>query len=119
MSRKVTRKQAEAILKVIETRFAVYLVPGAGPGDRPTLYDHEHEDQNPGCWSIVWEGNAPYGWVMNPFDEYFDENAYYLAINTMMPDDDAREFAKTPAVEAPKGVFCEPINNCILGIYPA
>jgi hypothetical protein len=61
----------------------------------PTLTDHNHEGLRPGCWSIFWEGNAPEDWVMS----------------------DALDAAVRKATDG--RVFIEPINNCILGIFPA
>jgi hypothetical protein len=60
----------------------------------PTLCGNDHEGLPEGCWSIFWEGNAPEDWVMS---------------------DALREQVR----EITGGrAFIEPINNCILGIYP-
>lgn len=117
----VTREQAEAVLAIIEKRFAIYLVPGAGPGDRPTLRDHEHEEQSPGCWSIGWEGNSPQAWALSPFAEHVDEELYWMALEAGIHTEPgaARDFATIPAVAEPRGVKCYPINSFTLGISPA
>jgi hypothetical protein len=62
----------------------------------PTLCDSDHEQLPKGCWSIFWEGsNAPEYWVDS--------------------DNLRQEVAKVTEGR----VSIEPINNCILGIFPA
>lgn len=56
---------------------------------KPTLYDYEHEGLSKGSWSIAWESGAPYDWTIG-----FCNQVTY------------------------NDVFIEPINNCILGVYP-
>lgn len=125
---KVSKRDALAVLKAILTTFPAYVcdghesLSGAHMGEAvlcdgtcayrdarqtreaktyaemdatPTLCDHEHEGLRPGCWSIFWEGNAPENWVFS----------------------DALRDAVRAATDG--RVFIEPINNCILGIYPA
>jgi hypothetical protein len=64
----------------------------------PTLCDNEHECLPKGCWSIFWEGgNAPEEWTYDLSNR--------LAENVR---------------EATGGrVFIEPINTCILGVFPS
>lgn len=62
----------------------------------PTLCGHEHECLPKGCWSIFWEGgDAPEEWV----------HSDALADNVRAATDGR--------------VFIEPINSCILGVFPA
>jgi hypothetical protein len=120
---KVSHRDALAVLKAILTTFPAYVCDGHDAGGRtvlcdgtcayrdarqtveaktytemdatPTLTDHNHENLSPGCWSIFWEGHAPEDWVMS-------------------------EALDAAVREATGGrVFIEPINTCILGIYPA
>lgn len=61
MAAKVSKKQAEAVLDAIKTRWPE--ADGWWVGmDGPTLRDADHEEQPEGCWSIAWEG-APEDWV--------------------------------------------------------
>lgn len=120
MDREVTRQQAEAVLAIIEKRFATYL-QGAGPKDRPTLRDHTHGEVKSGSWSIDWESGSPEAWALSPFAEHLDEELYCLAMGSGIYTDvgEARQFAVTPAVPEPEGVECYPINSFTLGISPA
>jgi hypothetical protein len=64
--------------------------------DGPNLRDHDHEDLSPGSWSIDWEGgDAPYDWTFLFVDRQYESRTI------------------------PAGVFIEPINGVILGVYPA
>jgi hypothetical protein len=125
----VTAKDAQTVLKTILHTFAMYVCEGheslagehmgqtvqcdgrcqwetarktreaksyADMDATPTLCDHKHENLSKGSWSIFWEGgNAPDEWV---FSEQLAENVR----------------------KATEGrVFIEPINSCILGVFPA
>jgi hypothetical protein len=118
----VTAKDARAVIKAILCTFRLYVCPGHGveevacdgtcmlktalqPRERksfadmdatPTLYDAAWGEVSKGNWSIAWEGgNAPDEWV---FSDVLSKNVR----------------------EATEGrVFVEPINNCILGVYPS
>ncbi|HET9144165.1 hypothetical protein [Actinophytocola sp.] len=121
----VSRTDAATVLKTILTTFNSYVCPGHPSPDAddldvicdgtcmwttaqkfgqaktwaeidatPTLYDHTQGEVSKGNWSIAWEGNAPDEWV---FSEKLTENVR----------------------ETTGGrVFIEPINTCILGVYP-
>lgn len=56
----------------------------------PNLRDNDHEELPEGCWSIDWE-EGPYEWTYD----------YSLQ-----------------AAGAHPGLLLEPINGCILGVYP-
>jgi hypothetical protein len=121
---KVTKRDALAVIKAILNVSRLYVCTGHGRNDKPcdgmckfavarklntektyaemdatpTLCTHEREELRPGCWSIFWEGgDAPDEWV---YDESGDLARRVHALT------DGR-------------VFIEPINNCILGVYPA
>lgn len=122
----VTAKDAQAVLAAILHTFNAYVCPGhTSPDpddldvicdgmcrwdiarkqvhaksyrecdDTPTLCDHTHGEVSKGNWSIFWEGNAPDEWV---FSDRLAENVRKAT--------DGR-------------VFIEPINTCILGVYPS
>jgi hypothetical protein len=61
----------------------------------PTLYDYCQCEVSRGNWSIAWEGDAPEGWT----------SSEKLAENVRKATDGR--------------VHVEPINNCILGVYPS
>jgi hypothetical protein len=126
---KVSKRDALAVLKAILTTFPAYVcdghesLSGAHMGETvlcdgtcqltvavkpngyktyaqmdatPTLCGHTHEELPVGCWSIFWEGgNSPEDWVLS----------------------DELDRAVREATEG--RVSIEPINNCILGVYPA
>lgn len=122
----VSCKDAQAVLAAILHTFRAYVCPGhtsPDPDDldvicdgscmlaaalkpsktwaeidaTPTLYGHDHEDLPVGSWSIAWEGGAPDEWTYDMSGKLADR-----------------------VREATGGrVFIEPINNCILGVYPA
>jgi hypothetical protein len=103
MAKKITRKQAEAVLQSVEAQFARYIEPGYGP----KLMD---EDWDEGFWAIVWEEGAPYEWTLAAEVGGTDEELSVLR----------GERVDIPAAASwPKGVFAEPVNNCVLGLYPA
>jgi hypothetical protein len=55
------------------------------------LRDHTHEELPKGCWSIGWEGQG-----------FICPEAWAVDYQTEVP-----------------GVFVEPLNSVILGLYPA
>lgn len=121
MGKAVTQAQAEAVLAIIEKRFACYITSNSGPSDRPRLRDHTHGEVSLGSWSIDWESGSPEAWALNPFAEHLDEELCHLALEAGFCDEpgEARDFATTPGVPEPKGVECYPINSFTLGISPA
>lgn len=64
MSKNVTRKQAEAVLKVVEKKFAAELegVPADSP-ERPHLYEPGFHSSG---WTVAWEGH--YEWTLSQFE---------------------------------------------------
>jgi hypothetical protein len=102
MAKKITRKQAETALKAIEQQFASYIEPGYGP----QLMD----DWDENFWVIVWEEGAPYEWTLAAEVGGTDEELSILR----------GERVDIPAAASwPKSVFAEPVNYCVLGLYPA
>lgn len=89
MGNKVTRKQAENVLRDIMISYKIHDLDSPWNGSSPTLRDNEHEGLNPGSWSIDWE-EGPDGW------------AYDYSMNNY-----------------PEPVYCEAILGCILGVHPA
>lgn len=62
----------------------------------PTLTDHTHEGLSKGSWSIFWEGAV-------------EEWTY----------DASGKLAERVRKATGGRVFIEPINTCILGVFPA
>lgn len=90
MNTAITRSDAEAVVAAIVNRWP----DAASSAGSPNLRDPDHEGLDPGCWSIDWEGSVD-DWTIH----------FTGAVST-------------GAVALPVGVFAEPINGCILGLYP-
>lgn len=88
-SQEVSRTQAEQVLEAIKAKWPES--DGWSHQDGPTLRDADHEEQEPGCWSIAWEC-APEDWASTASYEFRD----------LVP-----------------GVFLEPMYHWCLGLYPA
>lgn len=86
-----TRREARRVLIAMRNWYARsgWFENGA---PEPTLYDHTHEEQSAGSWSIAWEGGL-YDWPMDFADRVFTGEI------------------------APLGLHLEPINGVSLGIY--
>lgn len=115
---KVTARQAEDIRAAIEKRFSAYVHDGQY--GRPTLYDHTHENLSAGSWVIVWE-EGPYEWALAPFDNFVDDESFFLATDAGLTVAQARTVASKKASPQPHAdrVFLEPIHSFTLGLYPA
>jgi hypothetical protein len=86
----VTRKQAEAVLALVEQTFATWLSPDWGSGlVHPALM----EDYDGAPYAIVWEEDSPYWWAVTFLDIHPEE---------LVP-----------------GVKGEALKSFILAIYPA
>lgn len=131
MSTTVTRKQAEAVLAAVKTKWRSYclefpvvdgkpdydapqgkLVPAA-EADLPQLVENwkAHRDSEP-CWAIVWE-SGPFEWAYGGLDESWDSEL--AAARDEFP-------GLNPVVRGvpqPKGVHCEPYYSYVLCIYAA
>lgn len=91
---KVTKRQAAKVLEAVKALF---------PGQESafTLYDADHEDMSPGCWSIAAEG------VYEPVADCWP----------MVVCNAAYEARNTPGHPL-SGVFLEPMTGWSLGVYP-
>jgi hypothetical protein len=82
---RVTRKQAEAVLKIVETRYKGWLedlrdeetgeivIPAPGPDDRPKLFE---DYQGQGVWVVSWE-SGPDDWAHHFNSGGINEEVYY------------------------------------------
>lgn len=117
----VTREQAEAVLAVVEKRYAAYLqdivdedtgkviVPAPAADDRPKLF----EGETPDSWLVSWE-SGPYEWAYRFTAGGVDEELAYLAGEfgvTVKPE--------KPAVVDVPGVEIEPYYSHSLVVYPS
>jgi hypothetical protein len=98
-AKKVSRRDAERIRDLISSTFRAAELSG----QEPMLFDHQHEGLRPGCWSIAMEGGV-YDWP-----QLFPHGGRDEEYGISWPD---------VSGQLPRGVFLEPINNCILGVYP-
>jgi hypothetical protein len=127
---KVTRKQAEAVLALVEKKFASYLKTFAtSPGgeiDFDTMVDVPESDRphivesfgDTGQTAIVWESGAPYEWAYSPLaDVYVDEEVATVLRDEFKAADPAR-LASSDGVEDIKGVATEPYYSYVLLLYP-
>jgi hypothetical protein len=110
----ITEDQAKAALAAIENQFKVYIQAYEGTS-RPILRQPGHEGP---FWSIDWE-EGPTEWALRAFHGGID----WDIINELKAEGvgytDALKVAQDPAVACPEGVFAEPVNSFILGLYPA
>ena len=90
----VSAEQAGRVLEAVKALF---------PGQESafTLYDADHEDMRPGCWSIAAEG------VYEPIADCWP----------MVVSNAAYEARNTPGHPL-SGVFLEPMTSWSLGVYP-
>lgn len=113
MSRQITRRRAEQALAAVKTQFKAYIDAGY---DEPKLCEPGYHARS---WTIAWDG-GPEEWstlAFNPgaVDPEMYSEARFAGIN----EEAARRLAKVPDEDkCPAGVFAEPINYCILGLYP-
>ena len=114
----VTRKQAEAVLALVEQKYRTWvmtwpvvdgymnfdapLVPVADC-DRPQIREWEVRDGETQL-AIVWESNAPYEWAMEALTEASVDQEF-----------GGRVAAARGAM--PKGVYAEPFYSFVLVLY--
>lgn len=126
MTKRVTRRQAEAALRAVEKQFKTYLEPlDLGDGGRvfPPVCP-------PPTLSMDWDGHVAILWEDGP-----DEWAYRASMGGNSEEDRvlaasvAREFDQDPQeavsrvtveepVKWPKGVWAEPYYSFVLCLYP-
>lgn len=102
----VSQLQAERVRVVIATYYGVRLIGDDGKAlgfydGVPELFEPGHHTSG---WSIAWEGgDAPYEWTIQ------------VCHGDLTPSPTTGR----KRVAWPRGVFVEPVNGCVLGIYPA
>lgn len=113
MTTKLTREQAEAALEQITLQFKPYLEPGYGPKLMEDWTDPDADgDQH---WAICWEEGAPYEWTYRA-----QQGGRDVELTSLARDVDPSAVMDTPpAPNWPVGVFGEPVNHCVLALYPA
>ena len=89
----ITKAKATAVRNAIARQFAPWVQDGNGP----VLDMDKH-----GKASIIWEVGAPDGWVFLAFDGGIEEEYGF----------------QVKSVKRITGVYCEPVNSCVLGLYP-
>jgi hypothetical protein len=128
----VTRKQAEAVLALVEKKFSSYLKTfGTTPdgridfdtivdvpeSDRPHIVEWETDHAGTQL-AIVWESGSPDGWAYGDLaDTYVDEE-----VATVLRDEfqarNAERLANVDGVQGmPKGVHAEPYYSFVLVLY--
>lgn len=86
----VTKRQQQQVLAAVKEQFKVWVEAGY----EPKLMDYD------GTPSVVWE-EGPYDWTMLTGGGVEEEFGF-----------------RVPAGNYPEGVFLEPLNGCVLGLYP-
>lgn len=114
--RRVTKAEAETVLRGIRRRFAAYLGDGA---DAPVL--RRRWDWANAEWTIIWEGGPP-DWTYLALDGGVDEEMSTLAMTMPEYGDYVRTGridrpARVDAVEMPPGVYAEPYSSWALCLY--
>lgn len=115
----VTRAQAEAMLKLVEKKYASWLstfqyIPGEGfdfdkpvpvaDANRPHI--REWEDDNGGKQlAIVWESDAPYEWALHALDETYTDQEFGFTVEGVS------------VLDAPRGVHTEAAMSFVLVLY--
>lgn len=93
-TRNVTRRQAAATVRAIEAQFKGWVTDD----DRPMLFTDWDEYK----FVVIWESGSPYDWP---------QLVNYGGVE--------EEFGfKIKAAKLPAGVWVEPVNNCVLAIFP-
>lgn len=98
--KRVTKRQAEKVLTQIKKRFKPWIDAGTEP---PTIV----MDFDPGYVgvapfpAIVWEA-GPYEWALKDWGGDIDEEFGF----------------RLAPITRPEGVFTEPWNGFVLGVYP-
>lgn len=126
-----TREQAEAVLKLVEAKYASWLttwptvnghidfdtlvpVPDT---DRPHIVEHWGDDD---ATVIVWENNAPDSWALAPLDEAsVDEELLTLAKDAGASKNLATGIATVKGAPGrmPANVYTDAYFSFVLAIY--
>lgn len=98
-ARKVTRKQAEAVLKAIKEQFHTYIGCDPDPNLPVLVMDFDYLGYGPRP-TVVWE-EGPYEWAIHAFDEHRDPEWGWTIQGHEKVD----------------GVWTEPMTSWALSIY--
>jgi hypothetical protein len=102
MSKRVTKTDAQRVLKAVETTFKPWIEAGMHGPQLVENYEWSDGMQvHPTPWAIVWEDGSPYEWAYNFPHGGVDEEFGF----------------KIKAAELPKSVHTEPIFSFVLGIF--
>lgn len=126
----VTREEAEAVLRLVEKKFASYLktfayTPGQG-FDFDTLVDvpeterpHLVEDyQGTGRWAISWESGSPSEWAYCDLGTAYVDEEIAGQLRDEFRAKNATRLASSDGVQGmPKGVIAEPFYSFVLVLY--
>lgn len=77
MTKSVPRKQAETLLLLIKQHYNTWPQTSG-----PNLRDHNHEELQPGSWSIDWDG-GPDEWAYTAY-EFLPQGLLYEPINAFI-----------------------------------
>lgn len=129
----VTRAQAEAVLKLVEKKFADYLLTfGTTPdgridfetmvrvpeSDRPHIREWETEHAGTQL-AIVWESGAPDEWAYSGLEDTYVDQEVAVTLRDEFRARNAEHLASVDGVEGmPKGVYAEPYFSFVLVLYP-
>ena len=109
MTKRVTKRQAEAVLRAVQKQYAGWVEEGYGP---KLVMDWRYLSDE-GQPAIVWE-EGPYEWSYRfPYGGVEEETTALLRVE--VPD---AKPVTVPKVELPKGVWVESATSWALSIYP-
>lgn len=127
----ITRTQAEAVRTAVAEQFRSYWQGFTIPADEdgpervypdtqgPVLVEHyESWGGSDIRWAIVWE-EGPFEWAMNASMGGYDDEVAEALLACGKDRTYAEQQATVEAVTTPDGVFVEPVNGYVLGVYPA
>lgn len=95
----VTKTQAKKVMGQVKAQFASW-IDNQHPTYGPVLVEDYDGRGNP---AVVWEDGAPYEWSLLAFHGGIEEEFGF----------------RVPEVAPVDGVFAEPVNGHVLGLYPA
>jgi hypothetical protein len=130
-ARPATRTQAEAVLKLVEAKYASWLVTWpvvdgridfdsqvpVADTDRPHIVEHWGDDD---ATVIAWENNAPTDWALHPLTEAHVDEELASQITEFVPT--VKRAAHLATVEGaegslPKGVYTDAYFSFVLAVY--
>lgn len=132
MADTVTREQAEAVLRLVEKKFAPYLktfamLPGGGidfdtiidvpESERPQLVENWAGEAP---WAIVWESGSPADWAYSPIESAYVDEEIGQQLRDEFHAASHLALATSKGVEGmPEGVETEAYYSFVLLIFPA